>query len=537
MDKNHRLYLRNLSSSVTKDVIEERFKNYGTVTNVEIKEKANALGTDGKFAFVNIVTSDRKLNDCFQDLKNLTIDGCQIRMEMAKESFLARLQREREASKAVSPQNAQVPKLVIEPVNIAPLAKPEIVRRPSRKFFNIDDQEVTNLDIIHEMIPEKVVDSQPKKIVQHDYVVEKKINVSDEKRLKSLKERKMAFKTKENLIRQALNSVDQKSVSRKKIFSDDLESFDETSVEMKKKKRLFNDDDDDEGGGEILENGEFKIPKNINKKLQTLQQNYGNDKRFTLDNRFIEAEDNVEVNNPDSLSGLDQERDWQLDILQSVLGKPMRSSRIDKSVDKRKKSMIRYDPMKNEHDECKIPIVKSHNPKKMKKVDKILNENVDDEQKQPELTKDTFYNVSENFADALKQDEQFSLLKTFRAVKSGTDDPVDEEINEEQGHRFNFSTKDPFKYDSSADEGDDYEDETNNKSIEKSEAKSNWNERLFFSDNDVRFEDARKFFGKQSEKNIDFSTLRRELKQIVRSKIQNNLRKKATWKKKKINKS
>ncbi|XP_015524685.1 nucleolar protein 8 isoform X1 [Neodiprion lecontei] len=537
MDKNHRLYLRNLSSSVTKNVIEERFKNYGAVTNIEIKEKANALGNNGKFAFVNIVTSDRKLNDCFQDLKNLTIDGCQIRMEMAKESFLARLQRERESSKMALPENIQVPKHVIEPINIVPLVKPEVVRRPSRKFFNIDDQEVSNFDITHKYIPEKVVDSQPKAIMQHEFVVQKKINVSDEKRLKSLEEKKKAFKIKENLIRQALNSVDQKSVATRKFFSDDLESLNETSVEQKKKKRLFNDDDEDEGDGEILENGEFKISKNINKKLQTLQQNYGNDKRFTLDDRFVEVEDNVEVNNADSLSGLNGERDWQLDILQSVLGKPMRSSRIDETADKRKKGMIRYDPMKNEHAECKTPIVKSRNPKKMNKADKVLTENVDDQQKHPELSKDTFYNVSENFANTLKQDEQFSLLKTFRAAKSGTDDPIDEEIYEEREHRFNFSTKNPFKYDSSADEGENYEDEINNKSIEKSEAKSNWNDRLFFNDNDIRFEDAQKFFGKQAEKNTDFSTLRRELKQIVRSKIQNNLRKKVTWKKKKINKS
>lgn len=65
MEKNHRLFLRNLSKNVTNNEINEVFKNYGDITNIEIKEKADAnFGNVNKFAFVNITTSERKLNTC-----------------------------------------------------------------------------------------------------------------------------------------------------------------------------------------------------------------------------------------------------------------------------------------------------------------------------------------------------------------------------------------------------------------------------------------------------------------------------------------
>lgn len=101
--------------------------------------------------------------------------------------------------------------------------------------------------------------------------------------------------------------------------------------------------------------------------------------------------------------------------------------------------------------------------------------------------------------------------------------------------------------------------------VQKSELKNDWNDSLFFNANDIRFEgkrcsylyyhsfrsnnmanlfsffliiaDGRKFFSKESKADSEFSTLRRNLRQIVRTKVQKNLRKKVTWKKNKQYKS
>lgn len=533
MEKNHRLFLRNLPPTVTKNDIEEKFKNHGTVTGIDIKDKPNAIDSESKFAFVNIDTTDKKLNTCFQELKNLVINGCQVRMEIAKESFLARLQREREESKAAPTPKPAETRTVIEPLNIAPpkvapIVKREIVHRPTKKKFEIDYEEVPKPKTEVKLKPIVV---KPEKIVQLNAAEQKKKNESDEKRLKSLMEKKMAFRMKGGLIREALNAVDQKPLGKKIIFSDNMDSMEKSSAIRKKQKRLFDDEDDD--GDNILDKNEFKIRENMNKKLQALQSNFGNDKRFNLDDRFAEDEDNVETKNVESSSGPQEERDWQLEILQNVLGKPMKISRTDDAFEKRKKGMIRYDPMKSDHLECEVPL-QTHNPKKTKKAKKKLADNDVDGEKPPELSKDTFYNVSENLVDTLRQDEQFSLLKTFGAEISNTDDRAEDKMGEERGHSFNFATKDPFKYDSSDNESQ-HEDKITD--VQKSEAKNDWNDSLFFNVNDIRFEDARKFFNKQSSGNAQFSTLRRELKQIVRSKIQNNLRKKVTWKKRKQHKS
>lgn len=60
-----------------------------------------------------------------------------------------------------------------------------------------------------------------------------------------------------------------------------------------------------------------------------------------------------------------------------------------------------------------------------------------------------------------------------------------EQARDKEGHRFNFSTKDTFKYESSDNEGEGDENITD---VPESEVKSNWNDSLFFNIDDIRFE-------------------------------------------------
>lgn len=79
--------------------------------------------------------------------------------------------------------------------------------------------------------------------------------------------------------------------------------------------------------------------------------------------------------------------------------------------------MMRYDPTKKDHAECEIP-VKKQALKKPDRAKKVPGENGDIEKERlPELSKDTFFNVSDKLVDTLKQDGQFSLLKAFGAAE------------------------------------------------------------------------------------------------------------------------
>lgn len=63
-EKDHRLILKNLSLRVTSSKLEEIFGKYGSVKNVDLKEKNDIDNKKNKFAFVTISTNHRQLNEC-----------------------------------------------------------------------------------------------------------------------------------------------------------------------------------------------------------------------------------------------------------------------------------------------------------------------------------------------------------------------------------------------------------------------------------------------------------------------------------------
>lgn len=69
-----------------------------------------------------------------------------------------------------------------------------------------------------------------------------------------------------------------------------------------------------------------------------LQTNFGNDKRFVLDERFIDDDDKVDKIKEDNIeedSNILDERKWQLDILGNVLGKSITTPLSDNNTIKK----------------------------------------------------------------------------------------------------------------------------------------------------------------------------------------------------------
>ncbi|XP_063971968.1 probable RNA-binding protein CG14230 [Diachasmimorpha longicaudata] len=355
---------------------------------------------------------------------------------------------------------------------------------------------------------------------------------SDAVRRASLKKQKEAFREKELLIRNALNSVDG-SVNKKIIFDDSVEEHENnhegTNASRSKKRTLFDDDDDDEK--DELREEEFDFSENKKTKVVTL----GNDPRFAVDKRFLgeEEEDNVEQEeNGEDENEMTSEKNKQLEILQNVLGKPL-TKRTDTQVAvKRKNQMIRYDPTQDDHQKHEL---QKEEPQPKKKKRKAKESVVEEEQPIPVST-ETFYSVSENLTETLKAPEEFSLLQRFgTAPPEKCNDVNENKVASERKTRFgeNIDAKNPFRYDSSDDEDETPEKNFQTTKMSEENVSSNVEDTFFL--NPSVFKEAEEFFKNPAPTNESFKKLRKELKEIVRTKVRRNIRKTQVWKRKKIN--
>ncbi|XP_015595235.1 probable RNA-binding protein CG14230 [Cephus cinctus] len=564
MEKSYRLYLKNLPYEVNENEVKSLFEDYGTVVNVDIKEKKDVEeNCESKFAFVVILATDKNLNACFKHVNTVTLNGRSLSVVIAKESFLERLKRERQEA-AVSKSKETSNTLNSVPLEIAPIKlKINPVKTPtsikiqndhvssSFKKRKNNEEEVKDIcidpmnqdwedDMNWKEKHSKIdIKSPEKNNVNHVFidVPKKEMTISEKKRIQSLKEKKLIFKAKEQMIRDALKSVD-KAQNKKIVFEDDVGQEDDAKKNGKDRKLLFDDAEDVEAN---WDENQFEIKNKTKEKLSMLQAKLGHDKRFTLDERFI---DDDEVTHESELqekveSSLEDEKKWQLDILQNVLGKPIKSRTESNAPTnlKRKGQMIRYDPTENNHYKYEVPIETSV-PKKSEKKKRKISVTENEEPAVP-VSKDVFYNVSDRLADSLKQDNEFSLLKTFAREPTNTVNEPEAESYSKSNFQFDFNKMNPFKYDSSdnEDHGDDNQ-ETSTGDNEKINSKIShgWNDRFFFAIDDVRFHDTDKFFNKEAAPRKEFENLRRELKQIVRTKIRNNTKKTTSWTKRKTKK-
>ncbi|XP_069823283.1 nucleolar protein 8 [Dendropsophus ebraccatus] len=95
-----RLYVGGLSPSVTDVELSERFGRFGKVDEVDIISRKDDQGNPIKtFAYLNINISDTDLRKCLSLLNKTKWKGGVLQIEMAKESFLHKLEQERQAAK------------------------------------------------------------------------------------------------------------------------------------------------------------------------------------------------------------------------------------------------------------------------------------------------------------------------------------------------------------------------------------------------------------------------------------------------------
>ena len=101
-DDAKRFYVGNLFHDVTEQDLQKLFVKYGNVANVEIKNREDIDGNKiATYAFVTLNLknkNDNAASQCIRDCNNLKWKKKVIKVQVAQDSFLSRLQRERQST-------------------------------------------------------------------------------------------------------------------------------------------------------------------------------------------------------------------------------------------------------------------------------------------------------------------------------------------------------------------------------------------------------------------------------------------------------
>uniref|UniRef100_A0A1B0A068 RRM domain-containing protein n=1 Tax=Glossina pallidipes TaxID=7398 RepID=A0A1B0A068_GLOPL len=474
-----RFFVANLPVNTKEKHLRQLFQDYGEIENIEVKSKENVLDNEKKvIAFVTLQIAAREAQYCLKDLNVQKVQGQQIKVSIAKESFLERLKREREEAKeAAEAKPVTLPSIEQQSV----LLKAPAINK--RKTFDehgeLDDDEVAPELMISK---KRAISSMhngkifiPNGNVQPLHIIDNKKgkktlaqsdNAAEQKRKESLSKMKHDYEKRKSTIQQALQD-ENGNISKKIIFRDSA-SDEENIVEGEQpwkasKTNIFGSDDDD--GGDNLDLKSLPTGSR-GEKLLKLQAKQSLDSRFRIDAKFLDEDNEIEggisQEGEDEQNNANDERKWQMNILEQVVGTKIDSEGLHSQHRARQnKKMVRYDPFKDEHPKCERKIEeKDHLLQKTKtKATKL------EEKPITEVSKEIFYVVTDSLQQSLKKrGEGFSLLDMFgrNEVNESRETRLKEISNEKILINHKKSEKsfqiNPFNYDSSStddEEGDE----------------------------------------------------------------------------------
>lgn len=193
-------------------------------------------------------------------------------------------------------------------------------------------------------------------------------------------------------------------------------------------------------------------------KLLQMQAGQSLDPRFRIDAKFVDDEEDEEeydYGKDQDANDVDDERQWQMNILEQVVGTKLDTTKNADKFHKNKK-MLRYDPSKDDHQ--KFERTQESNKPKQKQ-----NKTKDDDQAKkssnsaPEVSKEVFYVVTDTLQQSLRtRGEGFSLLNMFG--KSEQLEERDEQLKQLGNEKILVNNNkleksfavNPFSYDSSS---------------------------------------------------------------------------------------
>ncbi|XP_021932092.1 nucleolar protein 8-like isoform X2 [Zootermopsis nevadensis] len=509
-----RVFVGNLPPDITQTEIAKWFNKFGNVLSVEIKKRPDS----STFAFLDFIIEEDKLNSCFATLSTKKWNDKKIKLELAKESFLSRLQKERHGNnkseshcslddpyminKSMKSKKRSVEELgcskkkqrtkkTISVINYSSFneeavglsdntSDSEIMYNGKLKMFggtrtapydsdsNFSHTEIepdsktsqsanaaTNLLQRLEIFSDVWRDSPMNcDTTKHGKTVTKMHNcreqnpmdktrslLAEEKRKKSVDEKRKSFQKQKETIKLALSSVGSGFRNNKIVFDSENKYEDivkqtishnisqssnaELLGKSYKKTILFEDSSDGDEEGNLKVKPQFEGVKG--QKLLELQSRFASDNRFALDERFYESDEEVCAEASDSVqtARVEDERRRQFEILKDVLGHPI-PIKEDKKDKSKRVPMLRFDPTKPDHakfEEKTEPKIKRKVPdNSTDKEPKVVYDTKEEKIQNVAVSKENFYKVAKSLKETLqKRDEknEFSLRKLFGASDGG----------------------------------------------------------------------------------------------------------------------
>ncbi|XP_018334314.1 nucleolar protein 8 isoform X2 [Agrilus planipennis] len=522
-NQDFRLFINNITGNINEDSLHKKLSQFGDISSIEIKLRKNIIGNQTPaFAYININSTPENIQKCFEDFSRQKFENSFIDISIAKESFMERLKHERE------------------------------------KKHNGNDQktksETETLQNETSLVPFKI----PKacsviKCISEKNNVNSHLNLSEQKRLHSVLQKKKEYHSQKLLLQNALSRIDLNPRSnvifyeKEDCMASNKGNANEWEKKQKDKFQLFTENDDNETNSEWFEVKEhFEGIKG--QKLLKLQSRYKNDPRFSMDTRFLENDISEARNFDEEESKKDisviendaeKERMVQMQILEQVLSKEIAPSTYASSSEgKILSGMFRYDPDHKDHLKYEITPVTEKYGRDKKKVD-IETENFTEIEykEKPQVSKEKFYKVTANLKEALFTGQQFSILNTFGDHYENRKDYNEQNaasVSKKKNKKEGMIISNLFAYDSSTDS----EDEKKNENIfteDTGSFKSQklWAKSFFFQTDDYRLQDGLHFVKRLDVNDAtDFVKSRRKIKEAVKAKMKNNQKKFSPFKKK-----
>lgn len=542
-----RLYISKLPDFIKKSDLESKFAHYGKVASVEIIHRKNGVQENQPpFAFVNLETSNEEMFRCIRDFSNKKWKGEFVDVQVAKESFLSRLQREREEQKSKKQGGEERwkgqstgedftsygggrgrgKKLYFdEGLN-------EEVKKESNKRKKIYFGEECE-DVKEEIIENSSLLNGNRTVESSTNIVKKdpKHIEADKKRKSSNIEMRNQFRQQKLQIRSALSNLDGKAANKKIIFDENASEI-PVATNEKKNKPLFDDDSESDEEMNVPSKPQFEGKEGH--KLFQLQSRFHNDKRFVMNEKFLE-DDHVKENENEVAK---DERETQLSILEQVLGKKV-ATKPNEVKQKQPKAMLRFNPDDPQHRGYELEHQVEEKPSTKKKKRKEAPETTEETNK-PEVSKSKFYKVADDLKNVFQtENKSFSLLATREDYEIETQEENHVEAYEipkkttiDFNEAFNNLTSDEEEIEEAISPPQQQEEETT-KNKSASDRVRFWSEPFFFQEDDFRFQEGMDFIKRLGcQESGDFLELRRNVKEVVRAKVKNVNKKKGMFKKK-----
>merc|ERR1712176_1548991 len=91
----YRIFIGGLSPDVKENDIKEKFKSFGKASDVYLVKKKDKSGEVLKtFGYLNLETSEQRLNKCFTVFGGTKWKGHCLKVQLAKDDFMKRLRKE-----------------------------------------------------------------------------------------------------------------------------------------------------------------------------------------------------------------------------------------------------------------------------------------------------------------------------------------------------------------------------------------------------------------------------------------------------------